>query len=80
VTVDQALSGSGADLVRVSRLGKSFGPKIALHDVSFFVPPGQICGLLGPNGAGKTTLFRLLVGIFNRLLKKSINIATNDRK
>ena len=61
--MDQALAAIGADLVQVSSLGKSFGSKVALHDVSFSVPPGQICGLLGPNGAGKTTLFRLLMGI-----------------
>jgi ABC-2 type transport system ATP-binding protein len=50
-------------LVFVDRVVKSFGPKIALRNISFFVPAGQICGLLGPNGAGKTTLFRLLMGI-----------------
>ena len=50
-------------LVFVDRLTKSFGSKIALRDVNFSVPAGQICGLLGPNGAGKTTLFRLLMGI-----------------
>ena len=61
--LDQALAFIDADLVQVSGLGKSFGPKVALHDISFSVPPGQICGLLGPNGAGKTTLFRLLMGI-----------------
>ena len=54
---------AGGDLVQVSGLGKSFGAKVALRDVSFSVPPGQVCGLLGPNGAGKTTLFRLLMGI-----------------
>ncbi|MGI4977707.1 MAG: ABC transporter ATP-binding protein [Janthinobacterium lividum] len=54
---------AGGDLVQVSGLGKSFGDKVALRDVSFSVPPGQVCGLLGPNGAGKTTLFRLLMGI-----------------
>jgi ABC-type multidrug transport system ATPase subunit len=51
------------DLVQVDGVRKSFGEKIALKNVSFSVPPGQICGLLGPNGAGKTTLFRLLMGI-----------------
>ena len=52
-----------AGLVQVDHITKSFGSKTALKDVSFSVPPGQICGLLGPNGAGKTTLFRLLMGI-----------------
>jgi ABC-2 type transport system ATP-binding protein len=51
------------NLVQIEHVTKSFGGKIALKDVSFSVPAGQICGLLGPNGAGKTTLFRLLMGI-----------------
>jgi ABC-2 type transport system ATP-binding protein len=50
-------------LVDIDRVTKSFGAKLALTDISFSVPSGQICGLLGPNGAGKTTLFRLLMGI-----------------
>src|SRR6266436_5854739 len=50
-------------LVQIDDVTKSFGYKLALKNVSFSVPPGQICGLLGPNGAGKTTLFRLLMGI-----------------
>jgi ABC-type multidrug transport system ATPase subunit len=52
-----------AALVQIDGVMKSFGPKIALKNVTFSVPAGQICGLLGPNGAGKTTLFRLLMGI-----------------
>lgn len=55
-------SKSGA-LVRIENVNKSFGRKVALKEISFSVPSGQICGLLGPNGAGKTTLFRLLMGI-----------------
>jgi ABC-2 type transport system ATP-binding protein len=51
------------NLVEICHVTKSFGYKVALKDVSFSVPAGQICGLLGPNGAGKTTLFRLLMGI-----------------
>lgn len=50
-------------LVEIDQVTKSFGEKVALKDVSFLVPAGQLCGLLGPNGAGKTTLFRLLMGI-----------------
>jgi ABC-2 type transport system ATP-binding protein len=50
-------------LVEVDQVTKSFGEKVALKDISFAVPAGQLCGLLGPNGAGKTTLFRLLMGI-----------------
>jgi len=52
-----------AGLVIVDAVTKWFGNKVALNQVSFAVPAGQICGLLGPNGAGKTTLFRLLMGI-----------------
>ena len=51
------------DLVQIEKVTKSFGDKVALKNVTFAVPRGQICGLLGPNGAGKTTLFRLLMGI-----------------
>lgn len=54
---------SRTELVEIDRVTKSFGPKVALRDISFSVPSGQLCGLLGPNGAGKTTLFRLLMGI-----------------
>ena len=40
-------------------VGYRYGPKPALADVSFAVPPGRVTLLLGPNGAGKTTLFSL---------------------
>jgi ABC-2 type transport system ATP-binding protein len=69
-------------LVAIEKVTKSFGPKIALHNISFAVPSGQIWGLLGPNGAGKTTLFRLLMGILKatqgRLLIESLD-AFEDR-
>lgn len=54
---------SSTALVEIDGMTKAFGHKVALKDISFSVPSGQICGLLGPNGAGKTTLFRLLMGI-----------------
>ena len=65
-------------LVQIDNVSKSFGYKIALKNVTFSVPSGQICGLLGPNGAGKTTLFRLLMGIVKatdgRLLIAGLNV------
>ncbi|WP_208350014.1 ABC transporter ATP-binding protein [Pseudaestuariivita rosea] len=48
----------------VQSLSFSFGRKLALDDVSFFVAPGTFCALLGPNGAGKSTLFSLLTRLF----------------
>jgi ABC-2 type transport system ATP-binding protein len=34
--------------------------RLAVHDVSFTVPAGNVVGLLGPNGAGKTSTVRVL--------------------
>jgi sodium transport system ATP-binding protein len=36
---------------------------VAVNNLSFFVPPGEVYGLLGPNGAGKTTTLRMLLGL-----------------
>jgi ABC-2 type transport system ATP-binding protein len=46
--------------IEVIHLTKRFGELIAVNDVSFSVPEGEVFGLLGPNGAGKTTLIRML--------------------
>lgn len=56
-------SESALDFVEMRGVSKTFGSKVALSEVDWALPRGQISGLLGPNGAGKTTLFRLLMGI-----------------
>ncbi|HAL45406.1 MAG: sugar ABC transporter [Planctomycetes bacterium GWF2_42_9] len=42
---------------------KSFGPTIALSDVSITVRPGTVHALVGENGAGKSTLMKILSGV-----------------
>ena len=46
--------------VEVEGVTKRFADTLALDDVSFSVPRGEVLALLGPNGAGKTTLIRVL--------------------
>ena len=47
-------------IIEIKNVSKSFGPKVALDDVSLEIPEGKIFGLLGPNGAGKSTLIRII--------------------
>jgi len=49
-------------MIKVERLSKSFGPKLAVNDVSFTVERGEVLGFLGPNGAGKSTTMRMITG------------------
>lgn len=41
---------------------KSFGPFVAVDDVSFEIPNGSFFSILGPSGCGKTTLMRMIAG------------------
>src|SRR5678810_864469 len=49
-------------MIKVQNLSKSFGPKVAVNDVSFSVERGEVLGFLGPNGAGKSTTMRMITG------------------
>jgi ATP-binding cassette ChvD family protein len=51
------------DVVLEARdLGKGFGDRTLMHDLSFSLPRAGIVGIVGPNGVGKTTLFRMITG------------------
>src|SRR5450759_4013179 len=47
-------------MITVKGLTKRYAHTVAVDQVSFEVPQGQIVGFLGPNGAGKTTTMRML--------------------
>jgi ABC-2 type transport system ATP-binding protein len=44
-------------------LSRRYGDTVALDDLSFSVPRGEVVGFVGPNGAGKTTAMRIAVGV-----------------
>ena len=46
--------------VTVTEIGRHFGRRKALSQISFACHAGEIVGLLGPNGAGKSTLLAIL--------------------
>lgn len=49
-------------MIEAKGLSKYYGPFVAIKDISFAIPKGQIVAFLGPNGAGKTTTMKILSG------------------
>ena len=70
------------NILEITNLTKNYASTRALHNVSFNVRRGSICGLLGPNGAGKTTLLRIVNSILSsdggevRINGKKASLAT----
>ena len=54
----------GLPSIEVDRLSAAYpGGARALHDITFRILGGRICGLVGPNGSGKSTLFKAIMGL-----------------
>jgi sulfate-transporting ATPase len=52
----------GKLVIEAEGVGKGYGDRLLVDNMSFNLPPGGIVGIIGPNGAGKTTLFRMITG------------------
>lgn len=50
-------------MLEILNLSKKYGKTLAVDQVSFMVPDGQIGILLGPNGAGKSTIIKSVAGL-----------------
>jgi branched-chain amino acid transport system ATP-binding protein len=54
---------SSEQILKTSKLTKSFGNLVAVNQVELEIHQEEIVGLIGPNGAGKTTFFNLITGL-----------------
>jgi ABC-2 type transport system ATP-binding protein len=62
-SVERGVGPAGTPAIETVGLRKEYGRKVALHDLSLTVQPGEVFGFLGPNGAGKTTTVKILLGL-----------------
>ncbi len=53
---------SGKDVLTITGVSKSYGPKQVLRDVSVAVRRGERLAIIGPNGLGKSTLLKIAMG------------------
>src|ERR687896_889643 len=58
-----AATATSAPAVALEGVGRAYGERVALRDVTFSLPPGATVAVFGANGAGKTTLLRILAGL-----------------
>ncbi|WP_449415347.1 ATP-binding cassette domain-containing protein [Ochrobactrum teleogrylli] len=54
---------SGAFVLEMQAVAKSYGPVRVLEDVGLSLRPGEVRCLAGENGSGKSTLIKILSGV-----------------
>ena len=57
---------------------RRFGEHVAVNDISFEVPPGELLALIGASGSGKTTTLRIAAGYEVRLGNSGYEKPFND--
>ena len=56
-----------SNLVEIKELGKCYGKKKVMNNLSLSLESGRIVGILGPNGSGKSTLIKMMAGVLKQL-------------
>lgn len=56
------LSESGQNVLSLQGVTMKIDGLVALNNVTFSIPSGEIVSLIGPNGAGKTTAYNVISG------------------
>ncbi len=56
-------SSPAQNAIELRGVRKTFGTKVAVHDLDLVIPVGSLHGFIGPNGAGKTTTIRMIMSI-----------------
>jgi ABC-type Fe3+/spermidine/putrescine transport system ATPase subunit len=51
--------------IELIRLRKTYGPTVAVAELSATIPKGKMLALLGPSGCGKTTTLRMVAGFID---------------
>src|SRR5437667_297892 len=50
-------------MIELDQVSKSYGTKVAVHNLSLRIERGELFAFLGPNGAGKTTTIKMMCGL-----------------
>jgi ABC-2 type transport system ATP-binding protein len=70
-------------MIVAQHLTKWYGPVLAVDDLCFEIPAGEVVGFLGPNGAGKSTSIRMITGYLpptaGRCTIDGIDVLTDSR-
>ena len=71
---------SASPVIEAEGVGRRFGARTVLQDVSFRVEPGEVFAIVGPDGAGKTTLLQMLAAILRPSLGSCRVLGEDVRK
>lgn len=72
------------NLLEVKNLGKKYGGKTVVEQISFCINEGDIIGFIGPNGAGKSTSINMITSIVDQdmghILFRGEDVEKNKKK